>query len=146
MMIYKYILQSMISSNNCVYSTIMINLLQTPPNMSSIGAVCDRLGKTFLTLLVANLGTTGGLRVNSSPVKVNLIIFPLFLPEGKPILPIPPNSLCVSVSKTKRPDFLESGNKTARAVKLGTVRDLVASVSGRKGFMRKVHMRPWCQD
>ena len=49
-----------------------------------------------------------------------------------------------SVSKTTRLDFWQSGNKTARAVKLGTVRDFVASA--RKGFMKKVHRRPWCQD
>ena len=49
-----------------------------------------------------------------------------------------------SVGKTTRPEFWDSGNKTARAVKLGTVRDLVDSA--RKGFMKKVHMRPWCQD
>ena len=61
---------------------MMIHLFQTPPNMSSIGAVYDSLGKTFLSLLIANLGATGGLQVNSSPVKVKLIIFPLFLPEG----------------------------------------------------------------
>ena len=56
--------------------------------MSSIGAVCDSLGKTFLRLLLGNLGATDGLRVNSSPVKVKLIIFPLFLPEGNGILPM----------------------------------------------------------
>ena len=49
-----------------------------------------------------------------------------------------------SVSKTARLDFWQSGNKTAGAVKLGTVRDLVDSA--RKGFMKKVHRRPWCQD
>ena len=51
----------------------MINLYQTPPKMSLMGAVCDSLGKTFLLLLVNNLGATGGLRMNSSPVKVKLI-------------------------------------------------------------------------
>ena len=60
---------------------MMINLYQTPPNMSSIGTVCDSLGNTFLLLLVDNLGATGGLWLNSSPVKVKLIIFPLFPPE-----------------------------------------------------------------
>ena len=73
---------------------LMIHLSQTPPNMSSIGAVCDSLGKTFLALLVANLGATGGLRVNSSPVKVKLIIFPLFLSQGKAILPMTAKSVC----------------------------------------------------
>ena len=56
--------------------------------MSSIGALCDRLGKTFLTFLLGNLGATVGLWVNSSPVKVKLIIFPLFRPEGSAILPM----------------------------------------------------------
>ena len=64
--------------------------------MSSIGAVCDSLGKTFLSLLVDNLGATGGLRLNSSPVKVKLIIFPLFLPKGNAILPITPKAVCVT--------------------------------------------------
>ena len=49
-----------------------------------------------------------------------------------------------SVSKTTRLDFWQSGNKTAGAVKLGTVRDFVDSAG--KGFMKKVHRRPWCQD
>ena len=40
--------------------------------------------------------------------------------------------------------FLESGNKTARAVKLCTVRGLGGSAS--KDFMKNVHRRPWCQD
>ena len=62
--------------------------------MSSIGAVCDSLGKTFLRLLLGNLGATVGLRVNSSPVKVKLIIFPLFLPEGNAILPMTAKAVC----------------------------------------------------
>ena len=77
---------------------MMINLYQTPPKMSSIGAVCDSLGKTFLSLLVDNLGTTGKLRLNSSPVKVELSIFPLFLPEGNAILPITPKAVCDGVA------------------------------------------------
>ena len=48
-----------------------------------------------------------------------------------------------SVSNTTRPDS-GSGNTNARAVKLGTVKDLVKSA--RKGFMTKLHRRPWCQD
>ena len=64
--------------------------------MSSIGAVCNSLGKTFLSLLVDNLGATAILRLNSSAVKVKLIIFPLFLPEGNPILPITPKAVCGS--------------------------------------------------
>ena len=74
---------------------MMIYLSQTLPNMSSIGAVCESLGKTFLSLLIANLGAIGGLQVNSSPVKVKLIIFPLFLPEGKAILPMTGKAVCV---------------------------------------------------
>ena len=62
--------------------------------MSSIGAVCNSLGTTFMSFLVDNLGATGGLRVNFSPVKVKLIIFPLFLPEGNAILPITPEAVC----------------------------------------------------
>ena len=92
---------------NCFYSNIyistllfyyihimVIHLCQTPPNMSSFGAVCDRLGKTFLLLLVDNLGATVGLRVNSSPVKVKLIIFPLFQPERNTILPMTAKEVC----------------------------------------------------
>ena len=41
-------------------------------------------------------------------------------------------------------DFWESGNKTARTLQLGMVRDIGDGV--RKGFMKKVHRRPWCQD
>ena len=73
---------------------MIVHLYQTPPNMTSIGALCDRLAKTFLTFLLGNLGATGGLRVNSSPVKVKLIIFPLFLPEGKAILPMTAKEVC----------------------------------------------------
>ena len=96
---------------NCFYSYIyistllfyyihmmMINLYQTPPNISSIGAVCESQGKKFLSLLVNNLGATGGLRLNSSPLKVQLIIFPLFLPEGNAILLITPKAVCESKS------------------------------------------------
>ena len=83
---------------------MMVHLSQTPPNMSSIGAVCDSLGKTFLTLLVGNLGATGGLRVNSSPVKGELIIFPLFLPEWNAILPMTAKAVCVRYQNTKQ-DF-----------------------------------------
>ena len=72
----------------------MVHLSQTPPNMSLIGAFCDSLGKTFLTLLVGNLGATGRLRLNSSLVKVELIIFPLFLPEGNAILPMTARAVC----------------------------------------------------
>ena len=67
---------------------MMVHLSHTPPNMSSIRAVWDSLGKTFLTSLVGNLGATGGLQVSSSPVKAELIIFPLFLLKGNAILPM----------------------------------------------------------
>ena len=77
---------------------MMIHLSKTPPNMSSIGAVCDSLGKTFLRLLLGNLGATDGLRVNSSPVKVKLIIFPLFLPEGSTILPMTAKAVCAGAA------------------------------------------------
>ena len=62
--------------------------------MSSIGVVCDSLGKTFLSLLVNNLGATGGLWLNSYPVKVKLIIFHLFLPKGNAILPMTAEAVC----------------------------------------------------
>ena len=74
---------------------MMIHLSRTPPNMSSIGALGNRLGKTFLTFLLGNLGATGGLWVNSSPVKVKLIIFSLFLPERNAILPMTAKEACV---------------------------------------------------
>ena len=45
----------------------MANSSPTSPNMNSIGEVCDRLGKTFLTSLVGNHLATSGLRVNSTP-------------------------------------------------------------------------------
>ena len=41
-------------------------------------------------------------------------------------------------------EFWKSGNKIARALKLGTVRDLFASA--RKGFMTKRILRHGCQD
>ena len=76
---------------------MIVHLCHTPPNMSSIGALCDRLGKTFLTFLLGNLGATVGLWVNSSPVKVKLIIFPLFRPEGSAILPMIAKEACAAV-------------------------------------------------
>ena len=73
---------------------MMLLLSQTPPNMSSIGEVCDSLGNTLLLLLINNLEATGGLRVNTSPVKVKLIVFPLFLLEGNAILPMTAKAAC----------------------------------------------------
>ena len=72
----------------------MAHLAQTPTNMSSIGEVCDRLGKTFLMSLLGNLSATGGLRVNSSSVKGGVISFSLFLLEGNAILPRTPKAAC----------------------------------------------------
>ena len=43
------------------------HLSRTSLNMSSIGEVFNRLGKTFLTSPVRNRWATGGLRVNSTP-------------------------------------------------------------------------------
>ena len=65
--------------------------------MTSIGEVCDRLGKTFLTSLVGNHWATGGVGVNSSSVKGGLKIFPLFLLEGNAILPMTPRVDCVTL-------------------------------------------------
>ena len=76
----------------------MAHLAQTPTNMSSIGEVCDRLGKTFLMSLLGNHRATGGLRVNSSSVKGGLINFPLFLLEGNVILPMTPKADCAESS------------------------------------------------
>ena len=64
----------------------MVHLLQTSPNMSSIRAVCNSLGKTSLTSLVSYYWATDGLWVNLSPVKGVFIIFPLFLLEENAIL------------------------------------------------------------
>ena len=69
---------------------MIVHLCQTPPNMSSIGALCDRLGKTFLTFLLGNLGATGGLRVNSSPA-YNLSFV---LADGSAILPMIAKEAC----------------------------------------------------
>ena len=54
--------------------------------MSSIGAVCDSVGKTSLTSIVGYYWATDGLWVNPSPVKAGFIIFPLFLLEENVIL------------------------------------------------------------
>ena len=47
----------------------MTHLSKTPPNMSSIVAVFDSLGKKSGLSLVGNYWATDGLRVISSPVK-----------------------------------------------------------------------------
>ena len=72
----------------------MAHLSQTPPNMSAIGAVCDSFGKTFLTSLVGNYWATGGLWVNSFPVKGGLIRFPLFLLKENAILSMTARADC----------------------------------------------------
>ena len=72
---------------------MIVHLYQTPPNMSSIGALCDRLGKTFLTFLLGNLEATGGLRVNSSPA-YNLSFVPA---DGSAILPLIAKEACASI-------------------------------------------------
>ena len=78
----------------------MAHLAQTPTNMSSIGEVCDRLGKTFLMSLLGNLSATGGLRVNSSSVKGGVINFSLFLLEANAILPRTPKAACAFENHT----------------------------------------------
>ena len=40
--------------------------------------------------------------------------------------------------------MVKTGNKTARALKLGTVRDLFAHA--KKGLMKKMILRPGCQN
>ena len=81
---------------------MMINLSQTPPNMSSIEAVCDSLGKTSVTSLVGNYWATGGLRVNSSPVKGKFISSPFTRDEFTRSPPVAPRLLTSDV----RNDFL----------------------------------------
>ena len=76
----------------------MAHLSQTPPNMSSIGAVFNSLGKTSLTSLVGNYWATDRLRVNSSPVKGDFIIFSLFLLEENAILPMTARADCGDMS------------------------------------------------
>ena len=66
----------------------MAHLSRTSPNISSIGKVCNMLGKTFLMSLACNNWATDGLRVNYSSVKGGFIFFPLFLLEGNAILPM----------------------------------------------------------
>ena len=72
----------------------MAHLYQTPPNMSSIGEFCDRLGKTFLTSLVGNLWDTGKFLVNSYSGEGGLTRFPLVLLEGNAILLMTPKADC----------------------------------------------------
>ena len=53
----------------------MENLSLPLTNMSSIGEVCDRLGKTFLTSLVGNHWPTGGLQVNlTSEINLSFVL------------------------------------------------------------------------
>ena len=77
----------------CNYTQMkMAHLSRTSPSMSSMGKVCDMLGKTFRTSLVGNHRATGGLCVNSSSVKGVVIIFPLFLLEGNATLLMTPKA------------------------------------------------------
>ena len=66
--------------------------------MSSIGAVGDSLGKTSLMSLVGYYWTTDGLRMNSSPVKGEFKIFPLFLLKENAILPMTAMAGCAGVA------------------------------------------------
>ena len=75
-----------------------------------MGAVCDSLGKTFLLLLVNNIGANGGLRMNSSQVKVKLIN-PLFLPKGNAILRITPKAVCDTWREVKMLQLIRFGGK-----------------------------------
>ena len=63
--------------------------------MSLIGEECDSLGKTSLTSLVGNHGTTGGFRVKPSSVKGGHIIPSLFLLKENAILPMTAKAGCV---------------------------------------------------
>ena len=56
----------------------MAHLSWTPPNMSSIGEVCDSLGAVWLSLYDGNHWATGRLRVNSTFVKGGIISDSLF--------------------------------------------------------------------
>ena len=60
----------------------MANISPTSPNMRSIGEICDRLGKTFLTSLVGSHWVTGGLQVKST-ADYNLSFVP---PQGQYII------------------------------------------------------------
>ena len=62
--------------------------------MSSIGAVCDSLGKTSLASLVGYYWATDGLWVNSSPVKGEFITSPLILLKENAILPMTARAGC----------------------------------------------------
>ena len=72
----------------------MAPLFKTPPNMSSIGAVCDSLGNTSLMSLVGYYWATDGLWVSSSPVKEEFVIIPLFLLKENAILPMTARAGC----------------------------------------------------
>ena len=79
----------------------MAYLSKTPPNVTSIGAVCHSLGKTSLASLVGNYWATDRLRVNSSPVKGEFIILPLFLLEENAILQMTARAGCDSIIGSK---------------------------------------------
>ena len=124
---------------------MMIHLSKTQPNMSSIGAVCDSLGKTFLTLLLGSLGATGGLWVNSSSVKGRLIIFPLFLLEGNAILPMTPKADCGhSLSVLKKAKFkFGDGQDQVKAIYKSHEDRQIQALPLKKNLIFRSHSPPW---
>ena len=89
---YSYLYISTLQSN---YTHIkMTHLSQPPPDMSSIGEVCDSLGTDQQSCFGGNRWATGRLRVNSTSVKVRLRSFPLSLPKGNAMLPMTPKAGC----------------------------------------------------
>ena len=83
----------------------MPNLSRIPPNMSSIGEICDSLGTVWLSSYGGNQWATGLLRLNSTPVKGGLINFPLFLLEGNAILPMTPKAGCAKLVQSESRDL-----------------------------------------
>jgi hypothetical protein len=80
--------------------------------MSSIGALCDRLGMTFLKFLLGNLGATGGLRVNSSPA-YNLSFVPA---DESAILPMTAKEACACFASPlqRTPEQLSGTSKWSK--------------------------------
>ena len=60
------------------------------------------------------------------------------------ISPVGDRPSCGNSTPRQSQTICQSGNKTARALKLKTVKDIVARA--RKGFMTKLHRRPWHRD
>ena len=115
----------------------MAHLSKTPPNMSSIGSVCDSLGKTSLTSLVGNYWATGGLRVNSSPVKGKFIIFPLFLLEENAILPMTARADCALLHLYAT--YTSQSSKGCH----GTIYKPPIEVTIARSFWRSLHAAYW---